>query len=92
MAWTKVPKIKEQEDEKNLMNGRNSGTERWCVNTILAKEKEEHEMTHLPLRSWCRHRIMGRGRQEDCRKTMEEERQVPEVHLDYMFMGDEKEG
>ena len=23
---------------------------------------------------------------------MEEERQVPEVHLDYMFMGDEKEG
>ena len=35
---------------------------------------------------------MGRGREEDCRKTMEEERQVPEVHLDYMFMGDEKEG
>ena len=34
---------------------------------------------------------MGRGR-EDCRKSMEEERQVPEVHLDYMFMGDEKEG
>ena len=35
---------------------------------------------------------MGRGGEEDCRKTMEEERQVPEVHLDYMFMGDEKEG
>ena len=35
---------------------------------------------------------MGRGREEDCRKTVEEERQVPEVHFDYMFMGDEKEG
>ena len=35
---------------------------------------------------------MGRGREEDCRKSMEEERQVPEVHLDYMFMGDKKEG
>ena len=56
------------------------------------KEKEEHEMTHLPFRSWCRHCIMERGREEDCRKSMEEERQVPEVHLDYMFMGDEKEG
>ena len=56
------------------------------------QEKEEHEMTHLPFRSWCRHCIMGRGREEDCRKSMEEERQVPEVHLDSMFMGDEKEG
>ena len=37
------------------------------------QEKEEHEMTHLPFRSWCRHCIMGRGREEDCRKTMEEE-------------------
>ena len=55
------------------------------------QEKEEHEMTHLPFRSWCRHCIMGRGREEDCRKSMEEERQVPEVHLDYMFMGDERE-
>ena len=36
---------------------------------------------------------MERGREEDCRQTMEEERQeVPEFHLDYMFMGDEKEG
>ena len=56
------------------------------------QEKEEHEMTHLPFRSWCRQCIMWRGREEDCRKSMEEERQVPEVHLDYMFMGDEKEG
>ena len=56
------------------------------------QEKEEHEMTHLPFRSWCRHCIMGRGREEDCRNTIEEERQVPEVHLDYMLTGDEKEG
>ena len=25
------------------------------------QETEEHEMTHLPFRSWCRHCIMGRG-------------------------------
>ena len=45
------------------------------------QEKKEHEMTHLPFRSWCRHCIMGRGREEDCRKSMEEERQVLEVHF-----------
>ena len=27
------------------------------------QEKEEHEMTHLPFRSWCRHCVMGRGRE-----------------------------
>ena len=86
--------MKQQEDEKNLMNGRNSGTERLCANTIprqpSQQEKEEREMTHLPFRSWCRHCVMERGREEDCRKSMEEERQVLEVHLDYMFMGDEE--
>ena len=45
------------------------------------QEKEAHEMTLLPYRSWCRHYITRRGREDDCRKTMEEERQVPEVQL-----------
>ena len=36
--------------------------------------------------------IPGRGRGEDCRTSIEEERQVPEIHLDYMFMGHQKEG
>ena len=49
-------------------------------------------MTHLPCRSWCRCCIIERGREQDCRRTMEEERQVSEFHLDHMFMGDEKEG
>ena len=47
-------------------------------------------MMHLPFRHWCRHCIKGRGR-EDCRKSINEARQVPEIHLEYMFMGDEKE-
>ena len=39
-----------------------------------SQQKEEQEMTHLPFRSWCRHCILGRGREEECRKSMEEER------------------
>ena len=34
----KVMKPNEQEDEKNLLNGRNSGTERWCATKILASQ------------------------------------------------------
>ena len=55
------------------------------------QERIEHEMMHLPFRNWCRHCIKGRGREEDCRKSINEARQVPEIHLEYMFMGDEEE-
>ena len=93
VEWTKVVKLKEQEDEKNLTSGRNRKVVRkHDPRQPCEQEKEEHEMTHLPFRSWCRHCIMERGREEDCGKSMEEGRQVPEVHLDYVFMGNEKEG
>ena len=26
-------------------------------------EREEHEKTHLPYRSWCRHCVLGRGKE-----------------------------
>ena len=55
-------------------------------------ERIEHEMTHRPFRIWCKHCIKGRRREEDCRKSIEEDGQVPEIHLDCMFMGDEMEG
>ena len=48
------------------------------------QEKEDHETTHLPFRSSCRHCVMETGREEDCRKTKEEERQVPEVHFSWL--------
>ena len=58
------------------------------------QERNARGMTHLPFRSWRRHCscIKGMGREEDCRMSIEEERQVQDIHLYYMFMGDEKEG
>ena len=53
------------------------------------EERREHEMTHLPFRSWCRHCVRGRGKEEPCRKV-EGERGLPEIHVDFMFMGEEK--
>ena len=55
------------------------------------EERKEHELTHLPFRSWCRHCVRGRGKEEACRKV-EREPEVAEIHLDFMFMGEEEGG
>ena len=55
-------------------------------------EVDEHNMTHLPYRSWRTHCVRGRGEAHPHHKSGDEERDVPEVHMDYCFMGkvDEK--
>ena len=81
--------MREQEDERHFDEQEELGSRnvvrKHDPRLPSEREREEHEMTHLPFRSWCRHCII-------CRRTMEEERQVLEVHLEYIFMGDEKEG
>ena len=44
-----------------------AGTADWRVragprNKPTAREREEHEATHIPFRVWCTHCMMGRGR------------------------------
>ena len=51
-------------------------------------EVEEHRKTHLPFRNWCKHCVRGRGVEEPHRRQKEEVG-IPEVHVDFMFMGDE---
>ena len=53
------------------------------------EERREHEMTHIPFRNWCRHCVRGRGKEEDHRNMGEEERTIPQVNMDFMFMGEE---
>ena len=55
-------------------------------------EMEEHNMTHIPYRSWCAHCVRGRGEAHPHWTSRHEERDVPELHMDYCFMGkvDEK--
>lgn len=54
-------------------------------------ERRDHEMTHLPFRSWCRHCVRGRGKEEACRKG-EGEVEKAEIHMDFMYMGEEAGG
>ena len=51
-------------------------------------EVEEHQKTHLPFRNWCKHCVRGRGVEEP-HKRQKEEVGMPEIHVDFMFMGDE---
>ena len=50
-----------------------------------AEEVAEHELTHLPYRSWCSHCARGKGKTLDHRRS-DRKRVLPEVHLDN-FMG-----
>ena len=53
-----------------------------------AEAQLEHEKTHLPFRSGCRHCVRGRGKEEACR-VGKRSHDAAEVHMDFMFMGDE---
>ena len=52
-----------------------------------AEKRSEREKMHLPLRSWCRHCVKGRGKDETCREARRSHGPA-EVHMDSMFMGD----
>ena len=54
-------------------------------------EVEEHELTHLPFRSWCVHCVRGRGECTPYRAAKRAEDAVPELHLDYCFLGKKEE-
>ena len=57
--------------------------------TIQATERVKTNMTHLPSHSWCRHDIMGKGREEGCRLSQSEcwrKTSPGDIHLDCMFM------
>ena len=52
------------------------------------KEIQEHVLTHLPPRSWCRHCLRGRGTSlPHFRSKTEGEHVLPTVSIDYFFMG-----
>ena len=54
------------------------------------EERKEHEMTHLPYRSWCKHCVGGRGK--DAPHTKQDTQgELHEMHFDYAFMGEEGE-
>lgn len=54
------------------------------------EEIEAHEITHIPFRSWCAICVQGKGKNLAHHRGSRE-RGLPEVHLDYMFVGPKDE-
>ena len=53
-------------------------------------EIEEHELTHLPYRNWCKHCVSGRGKESPHKKVKDKQLSMPEVHWDFMFLGEDR--
>ena len=59
--------------------------------TPTAKEIAEHEITHLPHRSWCAACVAGRSRDRPHKRLNNRDScQVPTIVFDYGFMGGER--
>ena len=62
--------------------------------TPALAEREEHERTHIPCRSWCRHCVAARAsnpahRRRKFAKAVEDDRDMKQVSCDYCFMRDQ---
>ena len=49
-------------------------------------EKREHEVTHMPFRSWCPACVQARAADWPHKVQVDKEHRYPEIHLDYCFL------
>ena len=54
-------------------------------------EVEEHNITHMPFRSWCPACVHGKARDKHHQRRDQSEKGLPEVVFDYCFLGAEGE-
>ena len=85
----------EEEREDEELGSDEEAGQRRCVRVqdpkLPSKEEvEEHNLTHLPYRSWCRHCVRGRGKGLPHKRSTEEP-VMHEFHFDWAFPGDEGE-
>ena len=82
-------RMMEDEEKKPGEEGEDEGDKPRVVTSPAqpsAKEIEEHMVTHIPFRSWCPHCVAGKSKSNPHRKNVEREAEVPEIHVDYMYM------
>ena len=81
---------KEEKDEGDMSEARKPKTKRNPAMPSKA-EIEEHNITHLPRRGWCKHCVAGGAVADPHRAAADEEKTIPTIHLDYYFMGIKEE-
>ena len=56
-----------------------------------AEELDRHELTHVVFRSWCKHCISSRAREDPHRRVATQEGRTPKLMLDWMFFTSDQE-
>ena len=52
------------------------------------KEVEQHNVTHMPFRSWCPHCVNGKAKDRHHKKQEnKDDKSIPEIVFDYGFLG-----
>ena len=87
----KVPKSKLEDDEAE------EGRKPWKAQTaqkVSKEEKEEHELTHCPYRSWCKYCVEGRSHKMGHKQKGGEDQsseEVPRISMDYFYLSQKDE-
>ena len=73
-------------------------SEQTCSRSMSAPVKptermvEDHNVSHIPFRSWCAHCVRGRAKSIGHVRQDKQEEQIPTISMDYGFLGAEGEG
>ena len=62
-------------------------------NEPTSEERREHEMTHIPFRSWCRHCVRGKAKRQfhSLSDQRGQEKAKNTIYIDYFYMGRREE-
>ena len=55
------------------------------------EEWDQHMMTHVPFRNWCPHCVRGRAVSLGHFKHQSDEKAIPAIGIDYMYINQKKE-
>ena len=82
----------EEPGEKEVEEGREAVKTRKVIE-VSPEEREKHELTHCPFRSWCKFCVMGRAHKAPHQRTPSGEKNpgVPRVSMDYFYMSQKDE-
>ena len=75
-----MPEMEEEEDEAGQGQEEKEDTREEAMRCQVVRdpgepsqrERDEHDVTHLPFRSWCRICLEAKGKEKDHRKASEE--------------------
>ena len=78
-----------EEAGKDDEEGRKPATMR-APHNVSQSERDDHETTHTPYRTWCRYCVLGRGRRSPHKHFdgQEPANAAPKISLDYFFLSE----